>query len=54
VQTLGALNTAPMFHTAMLLAKGKVLVAASYNNGPVSSAELYNPSSGTWTVTGAR
>src|SRR5262249_13388760 len=37
--------------TATLLPNGKVLVAAGYNG--LSSAELYDPASGTWTVTGS-
>jgi hypothetical protein len=47
------------FHTATLLPDGQVLVAggetwpSGENAGPVSSAELYDPPSGTWTATGA-
>jgi len=38
--------------TATLLPDGTVLVAGGYDNGIfLSSAELYNPASGTWTVT---
>lgn len=44
-------------HTATLLPNGKVLVAGGYNTisghaNYLSSAELYDPSNGTWTVTG--
>ena len=53
----GALNTARAFHTATLLPNGKVLVAGgeTYSNGGFyfSSAELYDPATGTWTATGA-
>src|SRR5436190_4072426 len=52
----GSLNTAREQHTATLLPSGKVLVAGGYNfnlGGPLSSAELYDPASGTWTATGS-
>jgi N-acetylneuraminic acid mutarotase len=45
-------------HTATLLSTGKVLVAGGYScqpNGPcdvLSSAELYDPATGTWSPTG--
>ena len=42
-------------HTATLLSNGKVLVAGGYNfaSSWLSSAELYDPASGTWTNTGS-
>jgi len=38
-------------HSAILLANGMVLVTGGYNSssGYLASAELYNPTSGTWT-----
>ena len=56
----GNLNTARALHTATLLPSGMVLVAGGHD-GPtfapsfevLSSAELYDPASGTWTVTGS-
>ena len=49
----GSLFTARSRHTATLLPNGKVLVAGG-NNGPaLSSAELYDPATGTWTATGS-
>ena len=52
----GSLNTARTVHTATLLPNGKVLVAggqgASGGNF-LSSAELYDPASGSWTTTGS-
>jgi hypothetical protein len=48
------LATARIFHTATLLPSGKVLVAGGYTTGSsFSSAELYDPGTGMWTVTGA-
>ena len=43
------------YHTATLLPNGKVLVAGGYDSSGVylSSAELYDPASGTWTATGS-
>ncbi len=35
-----------------LLPSGKVLVAGGVNAAYLSSAELYDPATGTWTVTG--
>ena len=54
----GNLNNARVGHTATLLPNGMVLVSAGHD-GPsftpsdvLSSAELYDPASGTWTATG--
>ena len=54
----GSLNVARTFHTATLLPDGRVLVAggvARSNTGAIllDSAELYDPVSGQWTVTGS-
>src|SRR5206468_4565756 len=51
----GSLGTARDAHTATLLPNGKVLVAGGSNelDGVLSSAELYDPASGTWTATGS-
>src|SRR6266403_4904983 len=50
----GSLNTARYYHTATLLPKGKVLVAAGWDGfNPFTSAELYNPASGMWSTTGS-
>src|SRR5947207_2587048 len=48
-----SLNTARYFHTATLLPNGKVLVAGGYNNSYLTSAELYDPASGSWSATGS-
>ncbi len=50
----GSLNTARYLHTATLLPNGKVLVAGGFGlGGNLTSAELYDPASGTWTATGS-
>src|SRR5439155_2319481 len=51
--TTGSMGTPRAFHTATLLQSGKVLVAGGYLKGALSSAELYDPASGTWTDTGS-
>jgi len=45
------LNIPRACHTATLLPNGQVLVTGGYTtSGFTSSAELYNPSTGTWTT----
>jgi hypothetical protein len=56
-QTTGSLHAARQNGAAILLANGQVLLAGgiNFNNGTESiltAAELYNPSSGVWSVTG--
>src|ERR1035438_2151116 len=56
----GSLNEAPQDYTATLLPNGQVLVAGGQNitnattlaTTTLSSTELYNPVTGTWTMTG--
>src|ERR1041385_449762 len=52
----GSLNTGRRFHTATLLPNGKVLVAAGFDNNTnldgLVSAEIYDPATGKWTLTG--
>jgi len=48
------MNSARAAHTASILTNGKVLVTGGVLYGLVlSSAELYDPSTGTWTTTGS-
>ncbi|CAF4352658.1 unnamed protein product, partial [Adineta steineri] len=48
------MSVARRLHTASTLANGLVLVAGGEDSGGyLYSAELYNPSTGTWTVTGS-
>jgi hypothetical protein len=49
--SVSPMNNARNFHTATLLPNGKVLVAGGFNLG--TSAELYDPATDTWTVTGS-
>jgi hypothetical protein len=53
----GPMNTARAQHTATLLPNGQVLVAGGvlgeYGDAVDNTAELYNPATGRWTVTGA-
>jgi hypothetical protein len=53
----GSLQAPPYFHTATLLQNGKVLVAGGFRGAnpltpDVSAAELYDPETGVWSVTG--
>jgi hypothetical protein len=53
----GSMNVARISHTATLLADGEVLVAGGNSStlgiSYLASAELYNPSTGTWSLTGS-
>jgi hypothetical protein len=51
--TTGDLVTARAYHTATPLGNGKVLIAGGLNSSAISSAELYNPATGTFTATGS-
>ncbi len=48
----GNLNNAPEFHTASVLANGTVLVTGGSNTIPLNTAELYDLSTGVWTLIG--
>jgi hypothetical protein len=49
----GSMTSPRSVHTATRLADGKVLVASGYNLGVVlTTAELYDPATGTWSATG--
>jgi hypothetical protein len=53
----GSLNTARYDHTATPLPNGEVLVAGGLGSSgiyaPLASAEMYNPATGKWTLTGS-
>ena len=53
----GALNTPRVSHTATLLASGQVLVAGgstdAFTGDYLDTAEVYDPATGQWTLTGA-
>jgi N-acetylneuraminic acid mutarotase len=54
----GSLNIDRSGHTATLLPNGKVLVAGGHNFAgikidTINSAELYDPATGTWSITGS-
>ena len=56
----GDMTTGRAWHTAILLPDGKVLIAGGFcggvgpctNRGPLASAELYDPATGTFSATG--
>lgn len=50
--TKQALNLARAGHTATLLDSGQVLIAGGFRNGALAKAELYNPITNTFVVTG--
>jgi hypothetical protein len=45
------MSNAREYHTATLLKKGNFLAAGGLAYGFLSSAELYDPNSGTWSLT---
>ena len=55
----GSMTTPRYSHDSVLLRNGQVLVAGGFDGStccgapPVTSAELYNPATGVWTVTGS-
>ena len=53
VVTNGSLTTGRYEHTATLLTNGLVLLAGGFNPTYLTSAELYNPATGTFSVTGS-
>jgi hypothetical protein len=54
VTTAASLSQPRMGHSATLLSGGKILVVGGWDGSAyVASAELYDPSKGTWTVTGS-
>jgi len=49
----GELGAPRAFHTATVLADGRVLVAGGYTESPLASAEVYDPATGLWSATGS-
>jgi len=49
----GSMSAARYLHSAIMLPNGKVLVAGGMNPAPLSSAELYDPATGTFAPTGS-
>jgi hypothetical protein len=51
--TTGDMLSMRSWHTAILLGSGKVLVAGGFSNGSyLTSAEIFNPTIGTWSMAG--
>jgi hypothetical protein len=50
---IGSMHTGRSFHTATLLADGKVLLAGGYNNGVTATAEVFDPVNATFTPAGS-
>lgn len=48
----GSMATARRSHAASILGNGKVVVAGGSGTGAPSSAELYDPTAGTWSAFG--
>ena len=54
--TTRSMSTARVFHTATLIANGQALVTggdSTVGGGTLASAELYNPATGNWIITGS-
>jgi RHS repeat-associated protein len=51
--TTGNMTAARELQTATLLNNGEVLIAGGFNTASLASAELYNPSTGTFSATGS-
>lgn len=54
VTATGSLRYGRAYHTATLLADGRVLVTGGYvNDGMNASCEIYDPTTRTWALTGS-
>ncbi|CAF3391722.1 unnamed protein product, partial [Rotaria socialis] len=45
------MNSTREFHRTSVLSNGQVLVCGGYNGGSLNGAELYDPTTGNWSVT---
>ncbi|MDO8734698.1 MAG: tetratricopeptide repeat protein, partial [Elusimicrobiota bacterium] len=52
-RTTNSMTTVRAWHTATLLPNGKVLITGGWNGSYLSTAELYDPSAGTFSNTGS-
>jgi hypothetical protein len=53
VVATGSLTGARYHHAAVVLPNGKVLAAGGHGSSQIATAELYNPTTGTWATTGS-
>ncbi|MES0490083.1 MAG: DUF4382 domain-containing protein, partial [Leptospirales bacterium] len=49
----GMMNARRIYHTATLMANGKILIVGGHDGVPIAMAEIYDPATGTFSPTGS-